>query len=444
MSMVTKVLIEEMGLKDITIAASSLGDVQDLIADYIEQGKVVGIQTSSIRGRIGEVVSAGKLKTPAIIRSHGGRARAIKAEEVHIDIAFLVAASSDEWGNAKGTGGKNNFGSIGFGIGDSRYVDNTVIITDIVVDCVCLVDEIGNQKKIASKEARFTDIPRELMMTENAAKIIATTPYFKDVFSFQTGAGSPSLAVNRFIEEYMLERNIKMSFALGGVTNAICKLLDKELVKSIIDVQDFDLGAIEHFTNNPKHFEVSSSEYTNPANKSAYVNKLDFVVLFALEIDTNFNVNVITGSDGVLRGAPGGHPDTAAGSKCCIIITPLTRGRMTTVCENVVTITTPGDCVDILVTDYGTAVNPLRQDLIEWLDKAGIKHVSIEELKNKVYSLVGTPADLKWEDKVVAIVEARDGTILDVVRKIIDKKINLLYYTCMHIHIFFKGGLWKK
>ncbi|WP_336154168.1 citrate lyase subunit alpha [Fusobacterium polymorphum] len=89
------------------------------LADYIEQGKVVGIQTSSIRGRIGEVVSAGKLKTPAIIRSHGGRARAIEAEEVHIDIAFLAAASSDEWGNAKGTGGKNNFGSIGFGIGDS-------------------------------------------------------------------------------------------------------------------------------------------------------------------------------------------------------------------------------------------------------------------------------------------------------------------------------------
>ena len=35
MSMVTKILIEEMGLKDITIAASSLGDAQDLIADYI-------------------------------------------------------------------------------------------------------------------------------------------------------------------------------------------------------------------------------------------------------------------------------------------------------------------------------------------------------------------------------------------------------------------------
>lgn len=432
MSMVTKVLIEEMGLKDITIAASSLGDAQDLIADYIEQGKIIGIQTSGIRGRIGEVVSAGKLKTPAIIRSHGGRPRAIEAGEVHIDIAFLAAASSDEWGNAKGTGGKNNFGSIGFGIGDARYADHTVIITDTLVDfpnlpapistvdvdCVCLIDEIGNPKKIASKEARFTDNPRELMMAENIAKIIAATPYFKDGFSFQTGVGGASLAVNRFLEDYMVEKNIKMSFALGGISSAICKLLDKGLVKNIIDVQDFDLTAIEHFTNNPKHFEISSSEYANPANKSAYVNKLDFVVLSALEIDTNFNVNVITGSDGILRGAPGGHPDTAAGSKCCIIVTPLTRGRMATVCENVVTITTPGDCVDILVTDYGIAVNPLRQDLVECLDNAGIKHVSIEELKNKAYSLVGMPSDLKWEDKVVAIVEARDGTILDVVRKI--------------------------
>ena len=147
-------------------------------------------------------------------------------------------------------------------------------------------------------------------------------------------------------------------------------------------------------------------------------------MLAALEIDTKFNVNVITGSDGILRGAPGGHPDTAAGSKCCIIVTPLTRGRMATVCEDVVTVTTPGDCVDVLVTDYGIAVNPLRQDLIECLDKAGIEHVSIEYLKDKAYELVGTPEKLEWEDKVVAIVEARDGTILDVVRKIKPLDVN--------------------
>lgn len=431
-SMVAKVLVEEMGLKDITVAATSLGSAQDVIADYIEEGKIIGVQTSGVRGRIGEIISSGKLKTPAIIRSHGGRPRAVEAGEVHIDIAFLAASTSDYYGNARCVGGKNNCGSLGFGIHDSKYADHTVIITDtlvdfpnlpssvssIDVDCVVVVDNIGDAKKISTKEARMTDNPRELMMAENVAKVIASTPYFKDGFSFQTGVGGPSLAVNRYLEEYMVKDNIKMSFALGGTSSAICKLQDKGLVGHILDTQDFDQGAIDHIFKHPNHHEIDLSQYANPANKGAYVNKLDFVVLSALEIDTNFNVNVITGSDGVLRGAPGGHPDTAAGSKCCIIVTPLTRGRMATVCDEVVTVTTPGDCVDVLVTDYGIAVNPLRQDLIEYLDNAGIKHVSIQELKEKAYSLVGTPASLEWEDQVVAIVESRDGTILDVVRRI--------------------------
>ena len=95
------------------------------------------------------------------------------------------------------------------------------------------------------------------MMAENIAKIIAATPYFKDGFSFQTGVGGPSLAVNRFLEDYMVEKNIKMSFALGGVSSAICKLLDKGLVKSIIDVQDFDLGAIVIILNILKLVQVN-------------------------------------------------------------------------------------------------------------------------------------------------------------------------------------------
>ena len=431
-AMVARVLIEEMGLKDITVAATSLGNAQDVIADYIEQGKIIGVQTSGVRGRIGEVISAGKLASPAVIRSHGGRPRAVEAGEVHIDIAFLAASTADCCGNAKGTGGQNNCGSMGFAIHDAKYADHTVIITDtlvdfpnmpssiaaIDVDCVCVVDNIGDARKIATKEARMTDNPRELMMAEQVAKVISATPWFKDGFSFQTGVGGPSLAVNRFLEKYMVDNRITMSFALGGTSSAICELQSKGLVKHILDTQDFDSGAIEHLTQHPGHHEIDLSEYANPANKGAYVNKLDYVVLSALEIDTAFNVNVITGSDGILRGAPGGHPDTAAGSKCCIIVTPLTRGRMATVCDEVVTVTTPGDCVDVLVTDYGTAVNPLRQDIIDWLDDAGIQHISIESLRDKAYSIVGVPDNLQWEEKVVAVIEARDGTILDVVKKI--------------------------
>ena len=431
-NMVMQAAIEELGLEDITIAASSLGEAHDPIAGYIELGKVTGLQTSGIRGRIGEVVSAGKLKTPAIIRSHGGRPRAIEAGEVHIDIAFVAAPTSDCAGNCRGTGGKSNCGSLGYAMTDAKYADHVVVVTDclvdfpnypasieaIDVDAVVVVDSIGDPKKIASAAARISQNPRDLMMAENVARVIAATPYFKDGFSFQTGVGGPSLAANLFLEKHMDERGIKMGWAIGGICSVMVDLLKKGKVGKVIDVQDFDLEAVNSINRTPGHFEMSASQYANPANKGAFVNKLDFVVLAALEIDTDFNVNVLTGSDGVLRGAPGGHPDTAAGSKCCIIVTPLTRGRMATVCEHVVTVTTPGDCVDVLVTDYGIAVNPARSDLIKCLDDAGIEHVSIKALQEKAYSLVGTPDDLEWEDKVVAVLEARDGTILDVVRKI--------------------------
>ena len=432
-SMVAKVLVEEMGLKDLHVAATSLGSAQNIFADYMDKGIIVEAQTSGVRGRIGEVISAGKMKKPVTIRSHGGRPRAVEAGEVHIDIAFLAAASSDCCGNARGNGGKNNFGSMGFAMHDAHYADHTVIVTDtlvpfpnvpcsissIDVDAVVVVDAIGDPAKISTKEARITENPRELMMAKNVAGIIAALPYFKDGFSFQTGVGGPSLAVNRFLEEYMVERGITMSYALGGTTSAVCALQDKGLVKKICDTQDFDQGAAAHLEANPtKHIEMDLSQYASAGNKGAFVNKLDYVVLSALEIDTKFNVNVITGSDGVLRGAPGGHPDAAAGSKCCIIVTPLTRGRMATVCKDVVTVTTPGDCVDVLVTDFGTAVNPARQDIIDCLDAAGIKHVPIEQLQEKAYDMVGEPDPLEWEDKVVAIVEARDGTILDVVRQV--------------------------
>ena len=431
-NMVMKSAIEELGLTDLTIAATSLGAAHDPVAGYIEQDRVIGIQTSGIRGRIGEVVSAGRLKTPAVIRSHGGRPRAIEGGEVHIDIAFIAAPTSDCMGNCRGIGGKSNCGSLGYAMTDAKYADHVVVITDclvdfpnmpasveaIDVDSVVVVGSIGDSRKIASAAARISQNPRDLMMAENVAKVIASTPYFKDGFSFQTGVGGPSLAANLFLEKYMDERNIKMGWAIGGICGPMVELLKKGKVGKVIDVQDFDLDGVNSINQTPGHFEMSASQYANPANKGAFVNKLDYVVLAALEIDTGFNVNVLTGSDGVLRGAPGGHPDPAAGSKCCIIVTPLIRGRMATVCEHVVTVTTPGDCVDVLVTDYGIAVNPTRPDLAACLDAAKIPHVTIEELKEKAYSLVGRPDDLEWEDQVVAVLEARDGTILDVVRKI--------------------------
>ena len=424
--------VHKMGIKDITICASSLGKAHDPIVPYIEDGTITNIQSSGVRGKIGEAISAGKLKGLAIMRSHGGRVRAIESGETRIDIAFIGTPTCDDYGNCRGIGGKSDCGVLSYAMVDGDYADKVVAITDCLVpfpnfpahismtkvDYVVVVDAIGDPKKIATGAAKPTTDMRKLMMADYCTQFVVNSPYFKDGFSFQTGVGGPSLAANLFLEQYMDERNIKMGWAIGGICGPMVELLKKGKVGKVIDVQDFDLDAVNSIHQTPNHFEMSASQYANPANKGAFVNKLDFVVLAALEVDTDFNVNVLTGSDGVLRGAPGGHPDTAAGSKCCIIVTPLTRGRMATVCEHVVTVTTPGDCVDVLVTDYGIAVNPLRPDLIACLDQAGIPHVPIETLKEKAYSLVGRPEDLQWEDQVVAVLEARDGTILDVVRKI--------------------------
>ena len=89
---------------------------------------------------------------------------------------------------------------------------------------------------------------------------------------------------------------------------------EEGLIKKLLDVQSFDLRAAESLKNNHFHQQISASYYASPGNPGTAVNQLDFVILSALEIDTDFNVNVLTGSDGVIRGAIGGHPDTADGA----------------------------------------------------------------------------------------------------------------------------------
>ena len=430
--------VARLGFQDIKLACTSIGSSAQVVADYIEQGIVTGLTTSGIRDRIGEAVSHGKLKEVAVLRSHGGRIRAIEEGSIRIDIAFIGASSCDEYGNASGKGGKSNCGSLSYAEADAMHADRVVVVTDtlapypnkpshidgVYVDYVVRVDEIGDPKKIASAAARITTNPRDLKISEDCVNVMRALPYFKDGFSFQTGVGGPSIATTIFLREHLKEMGIKMGWIVGGISTPMVDLMKEGLVGAIADVQDFDLGAVESLGEDPRHFDISVSEYANPFNKGAFINKLDFVILSALEVDVDFNVNVHTGSDGVLRGAPGGHPDTAACAKCCIIVTPLVRGRIPTVCDRVVTVTTAGDSVDVLVTDHGIAVNPARQDLIAHLDAAGIHHVDIAALRDMAYAIVGQPDDIRFEERVVAVVEARDGTVMDVVRQVKPFDIN--------------------
>jgi citrate lyase subunit alpha/citrate CoA-transferase len=195
-------------------------------------------------------------------------------------------------------------------------------------------------------------------------------------------------------------------------------LLEAGLFKNLTDTQSFDMNAIDSIAKSNLHMEISAAQYASPFNKGCTVNKLDYVVLSALEIDVDFNVNVITGSDGVIRGASGGHSDTAAGAKCAIIVAPLVRGRIPTVVDSVQTVITPGETIDVFVCEYGIAVNPRRTDLAQQLTKNGIELKSIDELRDLAYSYTGKPKAIDYEDEVVALIEYRDGSIIDVVRKV--------------------------
>ncbi len=72
-----------------------------------------------------------------------------------------------------------------------------------------------------------------------------------------------------------------------------------------------------------------------------------------------------------------------------------------------------------MVTDYGVAVNPRRPDLLEALKAADyIPLKTIQELRDIAYSIIGEPEKVHFADRVVGIIEARDGTIMDVVRQL--------------------------
>ncbi len=423
--------VHNMGIKDITICASSLGKAHDPIVPYIEDGTITNIQSSGVRGKIGEAISTGKLKGLAIMRSHGGRVRAIESGETHIDIAFIGTPTCDDYGNCRGIGGKSDCGVLSYAMVDGDYADKVVAITDCLVpfpnfpahismtkvDYVVEVDAIGDPKKIATGAAKPTTDQRKLMMAEYCTQFVVNSPYFKDGFSYQTGVGGASIASTISLSRIMKERNIRMKFGVGGLTKPMCDLLINDQVDCLLDTQDFDLDAVES-VKNLKHFRISAGEYANPFNKGAVVNKLDFVILAALEVDVNFNCNVVVGSDGMITGAQGGHPDTAAGAKCAIVIAPLLQGRIPAVCSEVTTVTTPGESVDVVITDYGIAINPRRTDLIEAMKDVDLPFKTIEELRDIAYSITGEPEKVQFGDRVVGIIESRDGTIMDVVREI--------------------------
>lgn len=424
--------IAKIGLKNIRVAASSIFPIHAPLVDHIKNGVVTTLYTNYMSGPVAEAVSNGLLKYPAIMHTHGGRARAIESGDLKIDVAFIASPTADTYGNINGVQGTAACGALGYAIPDAMFAHRVVAITDSLVDypaCpieisqeyvdyVVKVDRIGNPEGIVSGTTQITKDPVGLKIAKMTTKLIEASGLLKDGFSFQTGAGGTSLAVASYLKDAMKKKDIKGSFAAGGITGYIVDMYEEGLFKALFDVQCFDLKAIESYKNNRAHQAMSASMYGNPHNKGAVVNNLDVMILGATEIDVNFNANVTTGSTGLIMGGSGGHSDTAAGAKLAIIVTQLSKGRLPIVVDNVTTVTTPGETIDAVVTERGIAINPKRVDLIEILKSSNLPIITIEELKNIAEEMTGVPEKIESHNQIVAVIEYRDGTVIDVVRKV--------------------------
>ena len=218
----------------------------------------------------------------------------------------------------------------------------------------------------------------------------------------------------------MAEKRIVGSFAAGGITGMIVDMLEAGVFRTLFDVQCFDLKAVESYRRNPAHQTMSASMYANPHNRGSVVNQLDTMILGAAEIDRDFNVNVSTGTDGIIIGGSGGHSDTAAGAKLALVTTQLAGGRYPKFVDRMTTLTTPGETIDAVVTEEGVAVNPRQADLRDRLVAAKLPVVPIDQLRDIAERRTGRPFQptARENGRVVAVVEYRDGTVIDVVRQV--------------------------
>lgn len=426
--------VARRGLRDITLAASSLFPVHAPLVDHIRAGVVGGLSTPYVAGPLGDAIARGELPRPVRMLTHGGRARAIAAGELPIDVAFVGAPTADCHGNINGVDGPAACGTLGYALVDVRHARRVVAITDHLVpypafpaqisedlvDFVVEVDSIGNAAGIVSGTTRATGDPIGRAIARTAARVIEAAGLLREGFSFQTGAGGISLAVAVELRELMLARGVRGSFASGGITSCLVDMLERGLFRALLDVQCFDLAAVASFRRHAAHREMSATLYADPdVPGGPVVDRLDAVILGAAEIDTEFNVNVTTGSSGRVLGGSGGHADTAAGARLAIVTTRINAGGFAKVVDRVAVVTTPGESIDVLVTDAGLAVNPRRPELAERLIAAGLPVVPIEALRAAAAKVAGPPARPP-DGRIVAVVEYRDGSVIDVVRSVSD------------------------
>ncbi len=423
-------IASEKGIKDLVWLPSASFPCNDPVIEYLENGTINRIE-GSMNGPLGMFVSEGRMKGMAVLRSHGGRVQAIQDGEVKIDIAVLAAPAADAFGNAKGTGGPSATGVLGYAKADYMYADRVIIVTDNLVDlpcfpmeiegnyvdCVVVVDKIGIPEKIVSGTTQITKSPDRLLIAELTASFLEKSGLLRNGVTMQAGAGGTSLAIAVFVHEMLRKKGWKCSFGFGGSTKYMVQMLEEGQMGHILDAQAFDLDAVKSVEKNLNHIPYSVFNAYNYHSKGNLTTMMDIMILGATEIDTGFNGNVVTHSDGLLLHGIGGWQNCLH-ARNVIIPVPLFRDRIPVIVDRVTTLCGPGELIDVIITERGIAINPHRQDLLDSVRGKGLPLVTIQELKEIAEKICGKPDKAAFDERVVAAIKWVDGTVIDAVNKV--------------------------
>lgn len=424
-------IAHELGIKDLRWYPSASFPCHAHLIPYLEDGTINRIE-GSMNGALGKFCSEGKMAGLGVLRSHGGRYQAVQDGEVQIDIAIIAAPTADAFGNANGVNGPAACGLLGFALADSQYADKVIVVTDHLVpfpaipwqihgnyvDYVVKVEQVGLPEKIISGTTKITKSPDRLLIAEMTAKFCEATGLIHDGFSYQAGAGGTALSIGNYFGDILRKQGWKARFIRAGSNKYPVEMLEEGLVEYILDGQTFDLDGVRSMRENPNHVWTSPFTSYNYHGKGNFAALVDVVVLGATEVDVHFNANVVSHSDGYLLHGIGGWQNTLFG-KTTILPIPLFRDRIPIIRDEVTTLCAPGEMIDVIVTERGIAINPLRQDLIEKAKNSGLILKTIEQLKAEAEAICGVPDHPNLSDEIVAVIKWVDGTVIDSVRRVL-------------------------
>lgn len=449
LEMIVKML-KERGKKDIKIYGNAFFDnVDPWLIEAVREGTIGGIYGNVYR-KMGQYIVGGELLPwVGVGVSHGNRVRKLQTGEVNVKVAFGPVPISDRYGNANGIYGKDEHlcGPIGLFSADAEYAEYVCLLAGTIsetvvmptplsmeqVDFVVKVDDPGLNSGIGSgtldlDHARSN--PFNAQVAENVTNVIKASGVVKDDFSFQVGSGAGLLILEN-IRQILKDEKIRANFSIGGVTSLHVDMLEEGTLYQLMHGQLFEPSQrmFESMRTNPHHHQISTAYYASVANKEAAVNLLDLAVLSTLEVDLEFNLNTVC-ANGRIIGGIGGGQDVAAGADLTIIFMPLATGKngkgFPKVVDKVYTRTTPGEVIDVVVTEEFAAINPQSKSnyVAELKEKAkdfDVKLLTIEELHQKSIEKAESfgilPTVTETSDEVVHVIEWRDGTLLDTIKK---------------------------